>query len=111
MIASTSDMPPNSDEITALNWTTNIDQEDELRSINWGGLIQYAIDVRTQRDEKENTCQLSSEYNKHNKDGFNLVRRLDFQDGIRWVARIQLHISTLESAERLIHKVHIIAVV
>ncbi|KAI0398907.1 kinase-like protein [Xylaria palmicola] len=104
-------MPTASDQVVALNWMTgNTKREDSLGPINWDALVQYATNIKGQRDGNRDwiTCQLSSEYNMG---GRNLVRRLDFQDGTHWIARIQLDEHTAESTERLVHEVHTMAVV
>lgn len=104
-------MATTNDETVALNWaTTDINGEDSLGPVNWEALVQYAVDIKLQLDGINGpiTCQLSSEYNMG---GLNLVRRLHFQDGTCWVARIQLHKPTPESTERLVQEVHTMAVV
>lgn len=104
-------MPTTDDETVALNWaTTDITREDSLGPVDWEALVQYAVDIKLQRDgiNCPITCQLSSEYNMG---GLNLVRRLHFQDGTCWIARIQLHKPTPESAERLVQEVHTMTVV
>ena len=52
----------------------------------------------TQRTEPNNLLALLSIYNMG---GRNLVRRLDFQDGTRWVARIQLPKHTSKALKQL----------
>jgi hypothetical protein len=73
----------------ALNWvTTDINAERSLGPVDWKALQEYAINVKrkhTRNHDVQTACQLSSEYNIG---GLNLVRRLDFQDGTSWVARI-----------------------
>lgn len=90
---------------TPLNWkTTSIDAEPALGLVNWDALKQYAISVKRRDDGSQtSTCELSSEYNTG---GLHAVRRIDFDDGCRWVARLQLHRQTLESRQRLLHEVH-----
>lgn len=104
-------MPALESERIKLNWaTTDINSEDALGPMNWEGLVQYAIRKRCQRDggNCSTTCQLSAEYNKG---GRNLVRRLDFEDGTSWVARIQLHGHNPQSFQRLECEVHTMTVV
>lgn len=89
-----------------LNWqTTNIDEEDSLGAVDWEALLRYANDTRQKREKSETlfSCKLSVEYNKG---GRNLVRRLDFQDGVCWLVRIQLYDPTPESSQRLEQEVH-----
>ncbi|KAF2182611.1 hypothetical protein K469DRAFT_669624 [Zopfia rhizophila CBS 207.26] len=95
-----------------MNWkTTNINQERSLNSVNWKALEEYAIKVKRKYSGNYNdeiTCRLSAEYSMG---GLNVVRRLDFHDATSWVARLQLHESTPESLQRLVHEVHTIQVV
>lgn len=92
-------------ETRKLNWLdTGAHPDPTLSLVNWENIVHYAIHVKTQRDGRSPTvCQLSSQYNKG---GRNLVRRLDFQDGTRWVARIQLNKHTVTALQRLECEVH-----
>jgi hypothetical protein len=94
----------------ALNWaTTDINAERALGPVNWEALQEYAINVKRKHagnHDVQTTCQLSSEYNMG---GLNLVRRLEFQDGTSWIARIQLHKSA--STGRLVREIDTMAVV
>lgn len=104
-------MPTSSDEVVVLNWaTTDINRVESLGPVNWEALVQFAVNTKRRHDGYNGpmTCQLSAEYNMG---GLNLVRRLDFQDGTRWVARLQLRKPTVMSAERLLREVHTMAVV
>jgi hypothetical protein len=86
-----------------LNWKKDINAERSLPLIDWRALKDYAIRIKlmlTNVDD-EISCQLSSEYNMG---GLHVVRRLDFQDGTSWVARLQLQ-TTADSPQRLIHEV------
>ncbi|KAF2019623.1 hypothetical protein BU24DRAFT_431357 [Aaosphaeria arxii CBS 175.79] len=65
---------------------TDINQERLLKSRKQ--LVNYDDRV---------TCELSSEYKMG---GINAVRRLDFDDGTSWVARVQMGQSTPESLKR-----------
>lgn len=95
---------------STLNWkTTNPNDEESLPPINWNALQEYAVDLmRAQLHEQAGqqstiTCHMAAEYNMG---GLHLVRLLEFNDGIRWVARIQLHECTDDSTKRLLHEVH-----
>lgn len=99
----------NTTDIKTLNWRSNISAESSLPPIDWNALQEYAIGVKRMLTNQEGVinCQLSSEYNMG---GLHVVRRLDFQDGTSWVARLQLH-TTTESLQRLIHEVCTIQVI
>jgi len=66
-----------------------VDEEDELHNrttaflgaINWQALTSLAFRMRAV------DCQLSEKYSVGH---FNLVRRLQFTDGISWIARLRL---------------------
>jgi aminoglycoside phosphotransferase (APT) family kinase protein len=96
--------------IMRLNWCgQDIKQDTAFGYVNWAGLVHYATRQRAQRDGvMQIPCKLSSDYNKG---GRNLVRRIEFQDGITWIARIQLPKHTEETLERLSTEVHTMAVV
>ncbi|KAF2753263.1 hypothetical protein EJ05DRAFT_458272 [Pseudovirgaria hyperparasitica] len=93
-----------------LNWKTNIDSECLPSPIDWKALEEYAISFKRKRSnyDGEITCNVSAEYNMG---GLHVVRRLDFQDGTTWVARLQLQKATPESLERLLNEVHTIQVI
>ena len=93
----------------SLNWKcTDIDGEFSV-PIDWEALRLYALTVKRQRDRSQNlTCGLSREYNIG---GLHAVRRIDFSDGCRWVARLQLQKPTPESCQRLLQEVNTMAVV
>lgn len=94
-----------------LNWKkTDIDKERSLPAINWDALQEYAIALRqAQRDDgPPPTCNLLPQYNMG---GLHIIRLLQFNDGARWVARIQLHSGSDESAKRLLHEVHTLSVI
>lgn len=93
-----------------LNWIkTGVDDVAGLRPIDWEALTHYATEAKHRRDDTDAKvpCHLSSEYNMG---GLNLVRLIDFQDGTRWVARIQLD-DPAHSPESLISEVHTMALV
>ncbi|KAK7408621.1 hypothetical protein QQX98_009185 [Neonectria punicea] len=94
-----------------LNWKkTDIDKERSLPAINWDALQEYAIALRqAQRDDgPPPTCNLLPQYNMG---GLHIIRLLQFNDGARWVARIQLRSGSDESAKRLLHEVHTLSVI
>src|SRR4051812_34763668 len=84
----------------SLNWTTtDIKAEPSIGPVNWEALEEYAVSIKRNHDgnhHDQTTCHISTEYSMG---GLNLVRRLDFQDGTRWVARIRLHKSAPMSLE------------
>lgn len=74
-----------------LKWKSDISQEPSLPQIDWNALTQYAI--RLKCGQSENTarslkCDIPPIYSMG---GVHIVRLLIFEDGTRWVARIQLH--------------------
>jgi len=102
---------PGANTALLLNWAiTDINSESSLDHVDWEALLRYANDTRQKREESRipYTCRLSFEYNKG---GRHLVRRLNFQDGVCWVVRLQLHHSTPESSQRLEQEVHTMSVV
>ena len=78
-------------DIGSDSWTgiDQIDEEDELQgrttaflgAIKWQALTSLASRMRAV------DCQLSEKYSVGH---FNLVRRLQFADGISWIARLRL---------------------
>ncbi|TWU70760.1 hypothetical protein ED733_001793 [Metarhizium rileyi] len=100
-----------SDTASVLNWpTTDMSMEVSLGTVDWDALLRYATHIRQKHEQSAApiTCQPSAEYNKG---GRNLVRRLNFQDGVCWLARIQLDKPTPESVKRLEQEVHTMSVV
>ena len=102
------DLASSTNETLKLSWPdTSTHPEPSLSLVNWETLMHYASRVKERRDGGSGTtCQLSPQYNMG---GRNLVRRLDFQNGPRWVARIQLPKHTPEALERLECEVHTMA--
>ena len=92
-----------------LNWKfTNIDANFSV-PVDWEALRHYALAVKRQRDGTQHlVCELSGEFNSG---GLHAVRRIDFSDGCRWLARLQREGPTPESCQRLLHEVHTMAVV
>lgn len=88
-----------------LNWKdTSIDGGCLPSSINWDALLEYATTLRqAQHNESRLTCTLLPRYNMG---GLHIIRLLEFNDGTRWVARIQLHSASEDSAKRLLHEIH-----
>ncbi|KAI5464388.1 hypothetical protein BGZ63DRAFT_451628 [Mariannaea sp. PMI_226] len=93
-----------------LNWkNTDISKDRCLPIINWDALQDYAISLRPAPcDNEPPTCSLLPQYNMG---GLHIIRILQFNDGARWVARIQLHSGSDESAKRLLHEVHTLSVI
>jgi hypothetical protein len=99
--------------VKPLNWKTDISTEDSLLSpIDWNALEEYAIGVKRKQSDDDTgnvTCQLSAEYSIG---GIHIVRRLDFDDGTSWVARLsQQKDSSPISLERMLQDVHTTRVV
>lgn len=69
---------------------SDYDEGDELhtrvsefiKGINWKRLTEVASDLR-----KGSKCRLSEKYSVGH---FNLVRKLVFEDGVSWIARLRL---------------------
>ncbi|KAH7061876.1 hypothetical protein BKA63DRAFT_429851 [Paraphoma chrysanthemicola] len=93
-----------------MNWKENIDIEVSLPAIDWEALTQIAKHVkqRFSKHDSEIECKLSAAYKMG---GVHVIRRLDFEDGTRWVARLQRRKADLGSAERLKQEVHTIEVI
>lgn len=99
-------------KIAQLNWKENINEESSLPPINWEILKETAIHLkqRLAKHEDEISCQLSAEYNMG---GVHIVRRLDFDDGTSWLARLRLHKTTAnqglcECLEQEVHTINVI---
>lgn len=93
-----------------LNWKNNISNESSLAFVDWEALREFAIGIKRHYSNHESniTCQLSADYNMG---GLHVVRRLDFQDGTSWVARLQQRKATANSIQRLLHEVYTIQVI
>jgi hypothetical protein len=92
-----------------LNWQSDdIEQHKPLAFINWDALTRYAVDARRRVDGIDCPCRLSPEYNMG---GLHVVRRIDFQDKVQWLARLQLKPPTPESCQRMLNEVHTMAAV
>jgi hypothetical protein len=61
-------------------YTERID--DFLCKVNTSALLSYASSLRGNR-----SCTLSREFSVGN---FNLVRNLEFEDGVSWIARLRM---------------------
>ncbi|POR33167.1 Uncharacterized protein TPAR_06618, partial [Tolypocladium paradoxum] len=101
------------DPISLLNWKKkDIAKAVPLR-VNWDALQQYALRLRQPQWQGSttpsfSTCVLLPQYTMG---GLHLVRLVEFDDGNRWVVRIQLHGGTHQSSQRLIHEVHTLSLV
>jgi hypothetical protein len=93
-----------------LNWKKDIGNESSLAFVDWKALQEFAIGVKRQFSNPDSnvTCQLSADYNMG---GLHVVRRLDFQDGTSWVARLQQRKATATSIQRLLQEVYTIQVI
>ncbi|KAL1844701.1 hypothetical protein VTK73DRAFT_1999 [Phialemonium thermophilum] len=93
-----------------LHWKTDTaGLENSLAFIHWDALLQYASKTRRELDGAADcSCRLSLEYNMG---GLHVVRRVDFGDGCRWLARLQLAPPTPESCQRLRSEVDTMAAV
>ncbi|KAK4156049.1 hypothetical protein C8A00DRAFT_41427 [Chaetomidium leptoderma] len=101
-------MPPPT-PIPQLNWRKDdIEQDKSLPPINWDALRRYATTTRRQLAGVDSPCRLSPEYNKG---GLHVVRRIDFEVNLQWLARLQLTPPTPESCQGLLNEVHAMAAV
>ncbi|KAK4032226.1 hypothetical protein C8A01DRAFT_41338 [Parachaetomium inaequale] len=93
-----------------LNWKTDaINENKSLSHINWPALTRYAATARRQLDGVDcSSCQLSPKYNMG---GLHVVRRIEFDDSVQWLARLQLKPPTPASSQRLLTEVHTMAAV
>ncbi|KAK3365402.1 hypothetical protein B0H63DRAFT_498264 [Podospora didyma] len=94
-----------------LNWKAeNIDKPIPVGPEGWDALTRFAISARRQMGATAINfcCNLSIEYNLG---GLHLVRRIDFDDGCQWLARLQLKPPTPESSRRLRNEVDIMEAV
>jgi hypothetical protein len=94
---------------TQLNWKSDdIEQNESLAFIDWDALKRYAANARRHVDGMQFSCHLSPEYNMG---GLHVVRRIDFEDNVHWLARLQLEPPTPESCQRMLNEVHTMAAV
>lgn len=101
------------DPVSILNWKNTDVAEATRLPINWGALQEYALRVRRSLWQASSTpsfstCVLLPQYNLG---GLHLVRLVEFDDGERWVARLQLHGGTPQFSQRLVHEVHTLSCV
>ncbi len=61
-------------------------------SVNWGSLARHASTIRNGVG-----CHLSGKYSLGH---FNLVRRIIFEDGVNWIARLRLPQVDMDEEER-----------
>lgn len=93
-------MTPNHDESLPpeLKWdpasSSQAQADDCLQRTNWEALRTFASHVNG-----ESLCKL---FHPYTVGGSFLVRLLEFQDGTRWVARVQLRKSTPETSRKLL---------
>lgn len=92
-----------------LNWHADIAHDSSIPTIDWSALQQYATQTRQSLNQspKASTCHIPPIYNRG---GLHLVRLLEFEDGTKWIARIQLDGWTPDSEKRLLHEVHTLSI-
>jgi hypothetical protein len=101
------------DPLSILNWEkTDITKAVRL-PVNWGALPEYALRLRRSLWQGSSaapfsTCALLPQYNLG---GLHLVRLVEFDDGERWVARMQLHGCTDQSSQQLAHEAYTLSCV
>lgn len=98
---------PRSD-MDGINWKADISLERSIPSINWDALKDYAISIKygPHKDPGERgtlKCEIPPIYSMG---GLHLVRLLAFEDGAKWVARIQLRETTPDSTSLLLSEMH-----
>ncbi|KAK3304783.1 uncharacterized protein B0T15DRAFT_558784 [Chaetomium strumarium] len=92
-----------------LNWKTDtVELEKSLAFIDWEALEQYAGKARRELEGADCSCRLSLEYNVG---GLHVVRRVVFNDGYQWLARLQFEPPTPEPCQRLRNEVGTMAAV
>lgn len=92
-----------------VNWHADITHDSSMPAIDWAALQQYAIQVHQSLDQtsKASNCHVLPIYNNG---GLHLVRLLEFEDGTKWIARIQIHEWTPDSEKRLLHEIHTLSI-
>ncbi|KAK4868590.1 hypothetical protein LT330_006792 [Penicillium expansum] len=92
-----------------LNWKTEIEGDNQVPKINWTALQEFAINLKNNKIERSTTktCHIPPIYNMG---GLHLARILEFDDGTKWVARIQQHKLTSELEKRLLHEIHTLSI-
>lgn len=88
-----------------MNWKTDINHGKSIPAINWTALMKYAIKLRDPQSAEPSNTRTCHIHPSYNMGGLHLVRALEFDDGTKWVARIQLHQCTSDSKKRLLHEV------
>ncbi|KAJ6131795.1 Aminoglycoside phosphotransferase [Penicillium samsonianum] len=93
----------------SLNWKTDIENDNQVPKINWTALQEFAISLRNSKDDSSTTktCHIPPIYNMG---GLHLAIILEFDDGTKWVARIQRHKLTSELEKRLLHEIHTLSI-
>lgn len=92
-------MPPNHDDSLVLKWTITDDPavraqvNDCFKRTNWRAICESAS-----RANGGQPCEALPDYTSG---GSSLARLLEFQDGTRWIARVQLLKSTPETIRKL----------
>lgn len=92
----------------SLNWKIDAGQEPSFSQINWDALKNYAVSIKCSQcqstgDLRSFECEIPPIYSMG---GQHLVRLLAFEDGTRWVARIQLQEATSASKSFLLSELH-----
>lgn len=94
-----------------LNWKSHIDQEPSIPQIDWDVLKQYAISIKGAQSPNIAQCLNCEIPPIYNMGALHLVRLLIFEDGTRWIARIQLHEETRYSKHLLLYEKSTLSVI
>ncbi|KAJ5117491.1 hypothetical protein N7448_011123 [Penicillium atrosanguineum] len=94
-----------------LNWKSDISHDSTLPHIDWDALTQYAISIKCGWSEnavRSLDCIIPPIYSMG---GAHLVRLLIFEDGTKWVARIQLQKQNPHSKILLLSEKHTLGII
>ncbi|KAJ5591924.1 uncharacterized protein N7459_002293 [Penicillium hispanicum] len=99
-----------------INWKADIGLEPSIPQIDWGALKDYAISIKygphqnhlNPSERRALKCEIPPIYSMG---GLHLVRLLAFEDGVKWVARIQLQEATPDSKSRLLSEMHTLSLI
>lgn len=97
----------------AINWKADIGLEPSIPQIDWEALKDYAISIKygPYKDPGERQtlkCEIPPIYSMG---GQHVVRLLTFDDGAKWVARIQLQEATPDSNSLLLSEMHTLSLI
>lgn len=92
------------------NWKVDISKDPEVPEINWNGLQLYAVDLQNSRAKgpKVKKCIIHPKYTTGCS---SLVRLLEFDDGSKCIARIQLQKPSDKLEKQFLHEYHAITIV